>query len=322
MPRPRILTVVVILLLIGTLASSSTSAQSGEEYGPGLDLELPQSHNIFLHGTEEIPELRRDWPIVTGIPSGSASFSKTVGAPQILLDVEGAPIEEAFSLNGTVTVDLLASLEPKSPVCRHTNEIPGSPACATSSFFVTLQWGSFTLLNGVATNQVTMEESYTQSHLFQVEVPIEGVNLGPGDVLSLQVSVQHDCVQPGSLWWGTYDARSGITFTGDLIDPQMQQVTDSNRITRIEFTPISPWGPDDFSDQVIEVVGPMDDYESMVHGFGQEDERLEHFEAPHSFRVGEANRTVLTWSTSNPLEPGLYMIDACFTLQDLSLIHI
>ena len=84
MPRPRILTVVVILLLIGTLASSSTSAQSGEEYGPGLDLELPQSHNIFLHGTEEIPELRRDWPIVTGIPSGSASFSKTVGAPQML----------------------------------------------------------------------------------------------------------------------------------------------------------------------------------------------------------------------------------------------
>lgn len=317
MPRPRILTVVVILLLIGTLASSSTSAQSGEEYGPGLDLELPQSHNIFLHGTEEIPELRRDWPIVTGIPSGSASFSKTVGAPQTLLDVQGAPIEEAFSLNGTVvTVDLFASLEAKSPICRQTNLIPGSPAGATTSFFVTLQWGSFTILNGAATNEVTMEESYTQSHLFRVEVPIGNISLGPGDVLSLQVSVQHDCVQSGSLWWGTYDARSGITFTGDLIDPQMQQVTDSNRITRIEFTPISPWGPDDFSDQFIEVVGPMDDYESMVHGFGQEDERLEHFEAPHSFRVGEANRTVLTWSTSNPLQPGLYMIDACFTLQD------
>jgi hypothetical protein len=60
----------------------------------------------------------------------------------------------------------------------------------------------------------------------------------------------------------------------------------------------------------------MDSYESMVHGFGQEDQRLEHFESPHSFRVGEANRTVLTWSTSKSLEPGLYMIDGCFKLQD------
>ena len=60
----------------------------------------------------------------------------------------------------------------------------------------------------------------------------------------------------------------------------------------------------------------MYSYESMVHGFGQEDQRLEHFESPHSFRVGEANRTVLTWSTSKSLEPGLYMIDGCFKLQD------
>lgn len=316
MSQQRFLTSVVILLLIGTLAAGSSSAQSGEEFGPGLDLELPESHNIFLHGTEESPELRRDWPILTGIPGGSASFSKTAGAPQTLVQVEGAPIQEALSLNGTVTVDLYASLEAKSPICRQTNVLPGSPAGATTRFIVTLIWGSYSLINGQTTNEVTMEESYTQSHLFQISVPVEDIDLSPGDAISIRIEVVHDCVQPGSLWWGTFDARSGITFTGEMLDPQLQQVTDSNRITRIEFTPISPWGPDDFSDQVIEVVGPMPDYESMVHGFGQEDERLEHFEAPHSFRVGEANRTVLTWSTSNPLKPGLYMIDGCFTLQD------
>ncbi len=316
MTQQRILAGVVILLLLSTLVAGSSMAQSGEEFGPGLDLELPESHNIFLHGTEEEPEFRRDWPILTGIPGGSASFSKTAGAPQTLVQVEGAPVQEALSLNGTVTVDLYASLEAKSPICRQTNVLPGSPAGATTTFIVTLIWGSYSIINGVTTNSVTMEESYTESHLFQISVPVEGVDLSPGDSISLRIEVQHDCVQPGSLWWGTYDARSGITFTGDLIDPRLDQVTDSNRITRIEFTPISPWGPADFSDQVIEVVGPMSDYESMVHGFGQEDERLEHFEAPHSFRVGEANRTVLTWSTSNPLAPGLYMIDGCFTLQD------
>ena len=314
--RSRAFTTAIILLIVGTLTTSTTSAQDAEELGPGLEISLPQNHNIFLHGTEETPELRRDWPILTGIPGGSASFSKTAGAPQSLVDVQGIPIVEALSLNGTVIVELYASLEAKSPVCRQTNVIPGSPAGATTQFYITLRWGSFTLINGMATNVVTMEESYTQSHIFRVEVPVDDVDLGPGDALSLQISVQHDCVQPGSLWWGTYDAKSGITFSGELIDPQLEQVTDSNRITRIEFTPISPWGPSDFSQQVIEVVGPMYSYESMVHGFGQEDQRLEHFESPHSFRVGEANRTVLTWSTSKSLEPGLYMIDGCFKLQD------
>ena len=316
MVRSRAFTTAIILLIVGTLTTSTTSAQDAEELGPGLEISLPQNHNIFLHGTEETPELRRDWPILTGIPGGSASFSKTAGAPQSLVDVQGIPIVEALSLNGTVIVELYASLEAKSPVCRQTNVIPGSPAGATTQFYITLRWGSFTLINGMATNVVTMEESYTQSHIFRIEVPVDDVDLGPGDALSLQISVQHDCVQPGSLWWGTYDAKSGITFSGELIDPQLEQVTDSNRITRIEFTPISPWGPSDFSQQVIEVVGPMYSYESMVHGFGQEDQRLEHFESPHSFRVGEANRTVLTWSTSKSLEPGLYMIDGCFKLQD------
>ena len=174
--RSRALTTAIILLLVGTFVASTTSAQDAEEFGPGLEISIPQNHNIFLHGTEEIPELRRDWPILTGIPGGSASFSKTTGAPQNLVDVQGIPIVEALSLNGTVTVELYASLEAKSPVCRQTNVIPGSPAGATTQFYVTLRWGSFTLINGMATNVVTMEESYTQSHIFQVEVPVDAVS--------------------------------------------------------------------------------------------------------------------------------------------------
>ena len=71
----------IFLLILGTFWASAVSAQDSEEMGPGLSLEIPDSHNIFLHGTEESPELRRDWPILTGIPGGSASFSKTAGVP-------------------------------------------------------------------------------------------------------------------------------------------------------------------------------------------------------------------------------------------------
>ena len=178
MLRTRSVATAIFLLLVGTFVASSTSGQEVEEFGPGLELSIPQSHNIFLHGTEEAPELRRDWPILTGIPGGSASFSKTAGAPQNLVDVQGTPIVEALSLNGTVMVELYASLEAKSPVCRQTNVVPGSPAGATTQFFVTLRWGAYTLLNEMATNVVTMEESYTQSHIFQVEAPVNDVDLG------------------------------------------------------------------------------------------------------------------------------------------------
>ena len=87
--RSRALTTAIILLLVGTFVASTTSAQDAEEFGPGLEISIPQNHNIFLHGTEESPELRRDWPILTGIPGGSASFSKTAGVPQTLVEVQG-----------------------------------------------------------------------------------------------------------------------------------------------------------------------------------------------------------------------------------------
>ena len=92
MLRSRALSAAIFLLLIGTFAASSTSGQEVEEFGPGLELSIPQNHNIFLHGTEETPELRRDWPILTGIPGGSASFSKTAGVPQNLVEIGRAHV--------------------------------------------------------------------------------------------------------------------------------------------------------------------------------------------------------------------------------------
>ena len=82
--RSRALTTAIILLLVGTFVASTTSAQDSEEFGPGLEISIPQNHNIFLHGTEEPPELRRDCLFLQGY-RGFASFSKTAGAPKISL---------------------------------------------------------------------------------------------------------------------------------------------------------------------------------------------------------------------------------------------
>ena len=86
-----------------------------------------------------------------------------------------------------------------------------------------------------------------------------------------------------------YDAGSRIILDGDILDPSLEVKIDSNRMARVQFTPLSPWGESDFDWQVMEIVGPMD-WDEMVHGNGDEDQRLDHFETPHTTMVGEANR--------------------------------
>lgn len=324
MKERRLQILLVLAMLILVTASSFSAAQSRAGFtGPGIHWEFPEEHHLFLAGTEDEPLILRNWPTVTGIPLGSAGFSKTSSTfSQNLVTLESAPVTEALLFEGNLTVNLYASLEAKSPICRQTNVVPGTPAGATTTFAVSLSWGGFSILDSADTNSVTMEESYTNAHHFSVEARDINVSLGPGDTFALSIDVRHDCVQSGVLWWGTFDARSGITLDGDLVDPQMALVIDSNRMARIEFTPISPWGGDDFSGQVLEIVGPTDDWDSMIHGFGQEDERIEHFETPHSYRIGEANRSVRTWSAEKPLESGKYMVDACFTLSDQNPVDL
>ena len=308
--------IALAMLLVMTSVSSMANAQDYEETeGPGIDWTLPDSHMLYLKGTEEQPFLDRNWTTNTGQPLGKAEFTKTSSAlnPN-LIDIQSAPLTESFRFEGNITVRLFASLDSTNDGCRLTNVLPGA-AGAETLFEVTLSLGSTLVLDDAQTNSLAMEESYLSAHEFTVDALEVNVSLSPGDLVSLQVDVQHDCLQQGILWWGTYDAISGIIFEGDVIDPQLGYSIDSNRMVRVEFTPISPWGPEDFEGQVLEIVGPLD-WDEMVHGFGKEDQRLEHFEIPHGTRTGEANRTIFTWSSEKPLSPGRYMIDSCFTVTD------
>jgi len=308
----------IVLFLLLTVTSTSLVANAQdvmETEGPGIEWTLPDTHMLYLKGTEEQPFLDRNWTTNTGQPLGKAEFTKTSSAlnPN-LIDIQSAPLEESFRFEGNITVRLFASLDSTNDGCRLTNVLPGS-AGAETSFSVTLSLGSSVVIENTQTNSLPMEESYLSAHEFTVQALDVNVSLASGDLVSLQVDVQHDCLQQGVLWWGTYDATSGIIFDGNVIEPKLEYSIDSNRMARVEFTPISPWGSGDFDGQVLEIVGPLD-WDEMVHGFGKEDQRLEHFETPHGTRTGEGNRTILTWSSEKPLMPGRYMIDACFTVTD------
>jgi hypothetical protein len=314
--RPILL--LLISLFVFTTFSSFGIAQTYEEYdGPGISFEYPEKHMLFLKGDGESPFMDRNWSLLTGQPMGSVSFSKTSSAlsPNVV-EAKSSPLEEAFRFEGNITISLFASLGGSgSDACKLSNILP-SPASSETQFQISLSMGGVPVLSDAFTNSISMSEGYTSPHEFSITATNVNATMGVGDTVDLSIDVRHECIETGILWWGTYDIKSGIAFEGELVETLVDAVVDANRMVRVELTPISPWGGDDFSHQIIEIYGPTD-WSDMYHGnWGDEDLRQYHFENPQGARVDEANRTVLTWTSDEPLMPGNYMVDVCIDLSD------
>ena len=314
----RFILLSIFMLFLSSGLSSTSIAQNYEQYdGPGISIEYPETHMLFLKGAEENPILDRNWSVLTGLPQGSASFnSASASSSPNLLTAKSAPLEEPFRFDGNISISLFASLEGTgSNSCKSTSILP-SPVSSETEFQVTLSMGGIVILDEQSTNVISMSEGYTSPHEFIVLATDVNVSMGQGDTIDISINVRHECIESGSLWWGTYDIRSGITFEGDFIEIELDAIVDANRMVRIELMPISPWGIGDFTHQIIEIVGPTD-WSRMYHGeWDDEDLRQYHFEDPQGTRIGDANRTILTWTSDEPLEPGNYMVDVCIDLSD------
>ncbi|MBO58036.1 MAG: hypothetical protein CMA77_03460, partial [Euryarchaeota archaeon] len=162
-----------------------------------------------------------------------------------------------------------------------------------------------------------MEDGWEKPYEFHVNASYDNVTLGEGDAVSLIIQSNHNCVIQGRVYWDAYQSATGVILEGDMLQPELSVTTDANGIARIEFTPISPWGPQDYDAQFIDIVGPLGGWEEGRHMSTKpaEDTHVEHFEAPHGSRLVEANRSALVWISNATLGPGKYMVDACFILK-------
>jgi len=304
-----------ILALI--LASSPGIAQNQNAYdGPGFDFSYPDQHMLFLKGVEENQFLDRNWTTITGLPSGSVSFSKSssITLPTII-DASSSPTQEPFNFEGNISVMLFASLESASGLCSLSDLPVGGPLGSETQFSVSLTMGGISAISNSYTESIVMSKDRTDPHIFEVRAENVNISMNSGEEIRLSIQVRHECAVSGTLWWGTYDARTGIIFDGHIVEAELDVIVDQNRMARIELTPFSPWGNADFTAQSIELVGPMM-WSEMSHGKHYEDTWVDHFELPDGFSKGEGNRTVLNWITDRPLSPGNYMLDACLTLSD------
>ena len=306
-----------IFLVLTLMASSSGIAQNQTAYeGPGLDFEYPEQHMLFLKGVEENHFLDRNWTTVTGLPSGSATFSKTSSFTlPTIVDAFSSPTQEPFNFEGNISVRLFASLESTSDICSMSDLPVGGPLSSETQFSVSLTMGGISALSNAYSEPIVMNKDRTDPHIFEVRADNVNISMNSGEQIRLSIQVRHECAVSGTLWWGTYDARTGVIFDGHIVETELDVIVDQNRMARIEFTPFSPWGATDFSAQSIELVGPMP-WPEMRHGKHYEDTWVDHFELPDGFSKGEGNRTVLNWITDQPLVPGDYMLDACLVLSD------
>ena len=304
---------ILVTLLISSISLSTTIAQEGENTptGPGLDWKIPTSHHLFVNGTSGPTDLNREYPYFTGEPP----FITFGGGSTTVIEVESAPATETVVLSGEADVYVYASLISDNPFCLVSQGPDGTSG--KTSFTVWLDIGTTTIIDGEQSDWQVMEDGWERPYEFHVNATYDNVTLGEGDVVNIVIQSNHNCMIQGRVYWDAYQSATGAILQGEMLQPEMSVTTDANGLARIEFTPISPWGPDDYDAQFIDIVGPLGGWDEGQHMRTKpaEDSHIEHFETPHGSRLVEANRSALVWISNASLEPGKYMVDACFILK-------
>ncbi len=191
----RVPLLVSTILVVTLMASSSGMAQNQAAYdGPGIDFEYPQQHMLFLKGVEENHFLDRNWTTVTGLPSGSATFSKTSSFTlPTIVDAFSSPTQEPFNFEGNISIRLFASLESASDICSISDLPLGGPLGSETQFSVSLTMGGISAISGADTEPIVMSKDRTDPHIFEVRAENVNISMNSGEEIRLSIQVRHEC---------------------------------------------------------------------------------------------------------------------------------
>ena len=298
---------VLLFLCAGTsLAEPSTKEIPEEE---GTSIFFPTPHNLFLNNQTSLDLI---YPIDSGEPP-QVDFNRLSSQ---LVTVNSPPVDHATRFEGNITARIFAGLDVEGSTCRLTNPLPGSPADAETQFTVRVLAGGAEVFQN-QTNRDVLEFDWTAPFEFTTSAWNLNFTLSQGDTITMEISIEHNCIIAGGLYFDRYDTATRIELDGVLFSPSLEAKVDQNRAARVEFIPGTVWGDETITKTVVEVAGTYNTWPETVHGNWQEEQRLSHFETPHSTRIGEGNQTVWVWSVNGTLEPGIHMIDICMSLTDL-----
>ena len=105
---------IALIFLLHSTTSPALSQNQTAYDGPGFEAYYPEESMLFLKGGEDSPFLDRNWTTVTGLPSGSASFSKTSSITLPTIVQAAAPQFRSHSgSRGTLQSDFMHHLKPQ-----------------------------------------------------------------------------------------------------------------------------------------------------------------------------------------------------------------
>ena len=306
----RRISIILLVLLIGVIASSTVTAQD-DSYGPGyIDWEVNPVEQLFVEGmTESSAILQRERPDQT---EGGISLDPLFNGD--IFTIQSEPVQTAFSQTIKMSVFFSVYLDdnvgPETCFRQQTTSLQLSDASTTLTYTVSL--GGEQIYQESVTNIV---DEITPGQAMNFSGPENEMNItaNPGDVFTLSLSAVHNCLGSSVMvqWGGGPEPQNsgGIIMVGVLYQPEIRMILDEANIAHIEFDPLMPWGASDIKDIKWEIWGPLKDYERRSLS---NDNKLEDSTGKTlTIRQIGDNESIWTWSGKKVLDKGELNLEMC-----------
>ena len=306
----RRISILLLILLIGVIASSTVNAQDNT-YAPGyIDWEVNPVEQLFVEGmTETSAILQRERPDQA---EGGISLDPLFNGD--IFTIQSEPVNTGFSQTVKMSVFFSVYLDdnvgPETCFRQQTTSLQQSDATTTLTYTVSL--GGEQIYQESVTNIV---DEVTSGQAMNFSGPENEINItaNPGDVFTLSLSAVHNCLGSSVMvqWGGGPEPQNsgGIVMVGVIYQPEIRMILDESNIAHIEFDPLMPWGASDIKEIKWEIWGPLKDYERISYS---NDNKLEDSTGKTlTIRQIGDNESIWTWSGKEVLANGELNLEMC-----------
>ena len=293
-----------LLLLVG--ASTAVTANTSPTYEPGfVEWNVIPHERLFVEGANvEQAVLQRDQ---TDSAVGGFTTGVTPNGPVPVFTLQSPPVEQPVEANVLMSVYFSAILEGGGgpQTCTRQTLVDSS---TTLSYTVSVGGSE---IYAASVNQVIDTTAENDAMNFSGEVQNVTLSLAPGDVITLSVSVDHQCIgTQARVQWGGFEHNSGgIVMEGVLYQPEARILVDASRLAHVELEHKLPWGLEDLRDEKWEIWGPLMSTEKSI----RDGEYLVETSAGRIRMTRDlgGNTTVYTWSGAKALPVGELNLQFC-----------
>lgn len=297
----------LLTLMLGMGLASSVSAFEDPVYEAGyVDWEINPIERLYVEGMDETDAVlqRQKSDNVPGGISINSGFSGQI------LNLNSEPIQNGFSATVNMSVFFSVYLDqgagPQTCVREEQFNLDG-----TTTLIYSVDAGGVPVYDSVIT-QIVDKVNSNEAMNFSGELNQINLTMQEGDILTLSVSIEHQCTARVRVQWGALEQNGGgILIKGEIYEPKGEIIVDESRRAHIEFEPLFPWGGDDVKEVKWEIWGPLEDYERTPYTL--EGMMENSIGRTMTVREMDNNRSIWTWSGQNELKPGLTNLQFCIT---------